>query len=37
MMVGAVQIGGISVGGGTADEDELRAKAGLDSANDLLE
>jgi glc operon protein GlcG len=37
IMVGGIQIGGIGVSGGSADEDELCAKAGLDNAKDMLQ
>ena len=37
IMVGSIQVGGVGVSGGSADEDEICAKAGLDSAKDLLQ
>lgn len=37
IMVGGIQVGGIGVSGGSQDEDELCAKAGLDSAKDMLQ
>lgn len=37
VMAGTTHLGGIGVSGGTADEDELCAKAGLDSAKDMLQ
>jgi glc operon protein GlcG len=36
MVAGKVQIGGIGVSGGTADQDEACAKAGLDAVTDDL-
>jgi|SRR5262245_23619401 uncharacterized protein GlcG (DUF336 family) len=37
IVVGGVHVGGVGVSGGTADEDELCAKAGLDAAKDMLQ
>ncbi len=36
IMAGSMQIGGIGVSGGTGDEDEQCAQAGLDAAKELL-
>ena len=36
LMAGDAHIGGVGVSGGTADEDEICAKAGLEYAKDLL-
>jgi glc operon protein GlcG len=36
IMAGTAHIGGIGVSGGTADEDEMCAQAGLDAVKDLL-
>jgi hypothetical protein len=36
MTADKAHIGGIGVSGGTADQDETRAQAGLDAANDAL-
>jgi uncharacterized protein GlcG (DUF336 family) len=32
-----IQVGGVGVSGGSADEDELCVKAGLDSAKEMLQ
>lgn len=37
IMVGGIQVGGVGVSGGSADEDELCAKAALDSAKEMLQ
>jgi glc operon protein GlcG len=36
IIVGGAHIGGLGVSGGTADEDEMCAQAGLDAVKDLL-
>ncbi len=36
VMAGSAHIGGVGVSGGTADEDEICAQAGLDAAKDML-